>query len=276
MKKIILMLAWLLALSGLPGVSAAAGESYVFGVTPQFERRQLFIIWNPILKELEKRTGHSFELALLPDIPSFERGYNAGQFDFAYMNPYLVVANANPQGYLPLVRDGKPVQGILVVAGDSPIRTPADLDGKAVAFPAPNAIGASLLVRAELARSFKVRITPSYVKSHTAVYLNVAQGLADAGGGVQKTLDEQKDAVRGLLRVIHTTRPFPSHPVAAHPRVPAAVREAVQKALLDLAASPEGKVLLQEIPLARMIPTSARDYEPLRELGLEDFFVPER
>lgn len=270
MKKALLLLAWLLLQAMLP---AAAGENYVFGITPQFERRQLFAIWNPILKELEKRTGYSFELAVPPDIPSFERGYNTGKFDFSYMNPYLVVAN--PQGYQPLVRDAAPVRGILVVARDSPIKSPADLDGKTIAFPAPNAIGASLLVRAELARSFKVTIKPSYVNSHTAVYLNVAQGLADAGGGVQKTLDEQKDAVKGLLRVIHTTRPVPSLPIAAHPRIPSQVREAVQKALLELAASPEGKTLMQEVPMARMVPASMRDYEPLRELGVEEFFVPE-
>ncbi|HZX30813.1 MAG TPA: phosphate/phosphite/phosphonate ABC transporter substrate-binding protein [Rhodocyclaceae bacterium] len=273
MRKIVLLLAWLLALMGF-GAPAQAGETYTLGVTPQFERRQLFAIWTPILKELEKRTGYSFELVLLPDIASFERGYNQGKYDFSYMNPYLIVAN--PQGYIPLVRDSAAVKGILVVAKDSSIQKVADLEGKTVAFPAPNAIGASLLIRAELARTYKVRINPSYVNSHTAVYLNVAQGLADAGGGVQKTLDEQKDAVKALLRVIHTTRAFPSHPIAAHPRVPDKAREAVQKALLDLAATPEGKTLLQEVPLARMIPAAPKDYEPLRELGLEDFFVPER
>lgn len=272
--KNIALLAWLLAMAVLPGMAAGAGETYSFGVTPQFERRQLFTIWTPILKEVEKRTGYRFELAFLPDIPSFERDYNAGRFDFAYMNPYLVVAN--PQRYLPLVRDATPVQGILVVARDSPIRGPADLEGKVVAFPAPNAIGASLLIRAELAKSFKVRIDPRYVNSHTAVYLNVTQGLADAGGGVQKTLDEQKEGVKAQLRIIHTTRPFPSHPIAAHPRVPAAVREAVQHALLDLAASPGGQGLVREIPMARLVAATARDYEPLRELGLEEFFVPER
>ena len=100
---------------------------YTLGVTPQFERRQLFAIWKPILIELEKRTGLRFDLAIMPDIPSFERQYNAGAFDFAYMNPYLMVAN--PAGYIPLVRDETPVTGILVVARDSPLRTPADLEG---------------------------------------------------------------------------------------------------------------------------------------------------
>ncbi|MGE5467191.1 MAG: phosphate/phosphite/phosphonate ABC transporter substrate-binding protein [Ignavibacteria bacterium] len=256
----------------LAAISAAAAE-YSFGVTPQFERRQLFTVWTPILAELERRTGHKFRLALTRDIPEFERHYNAGGFDFSYMNPYLVVEN--PQGYLPLVRDVAPLRGILVVRKDDPIQSPAELDGAVIAFPTPNAIGASLLIRAELARKFKVRFEPKYVKSHTATYLSVTQGLTVAGGGVQRTLDEQKDSVRDQLRVIHTTRASPSLPVAAHPRVPAEVREAVREAFLAMAANPDAAALLKEVPMGQLTATSARDYEPLRELRLREFFVPE-
>lgn len=253
--------------------AAALAAEFSVGVTPQFERRQLFAIWTPILADLERRTGHRFKLVIAPDIPEYERQYNAGAFDFSYMNPYLVVEN--PQGYMPLVRDATPILGILVVRQESPIRSPADLEGAEIAFPAPNAIGASLLIRAELARKFKIHFQPKYVKSHTATYLSVVQGLAAAGGGVQKTLDEQKDLVRDQLRVVHTTRAAPSLPVAAHPRVSAAVREAVREAFLAMAASSEGAALLKEVPLVRPVATSSRDYEPLRELGLGEFFVVE-
>ncbi|HEX8986374.1 MAG TPA: phosphate/phosphite/phosphonate ABC transporter substrate-binding protein [Rhodocyclaceae bacterium] len=267
------MLRKLLAFCLICCTGAAVAAEFTFGVTPQFERRQIFAIWTPVLAEVERRTGHHFKLVIAPNIPEFERQYNAGAFDFTYMNPYLVVEN--PQGYIPLVRDAAPVRGILVVRRDSPIHSPADLDGATIAFPTPNAIGASLLVRAELARKFKLRFEPRYVKSHTATYLSVTQGLTLAGGGVQKTFDEQKDAVRDQLRVIHTTRPSPSLPVAAHPRVPADVRDAVRDAFLAMSASPEGAALLKEVPIAQAVAASARDYEPLRELGLGEFFVPE-
>lgn len=254
-------------------VAAAGAAEYSFGVTPQFERRQLFAIWTPVLAELERRTGHQFKLVAAPNIPDYERQYNAGAFDFSYMNPYLVVEN--PQAYLPLVRDAAPILGILVVRKDSPVRSPAELEGAEIAFPAPNAIGASLLIRAELARKFKLHFQPRYMKSHTATYLSVVQGLAAAGGGVQKTFDEQKESVKAQLRVVHTTRPIPAHPVAAHPRVPAAVREAVRQAFLAMATSPEGAALLKEVPMTHLLPASNRDYEPLRELGLGEFFVTE-
>lgn len=270
MRRLILLLALVGLFAQAAGVRA---DTFTVGVVPQFERRQLFAVWKPILDELGRRTGHGFELATTTDIADFDRQYFRGAFDFAYMNPYLAVVN--PQGYLPLVRDRTPLYGILVVRQDSPARSPADLDGAEIAFPTPNAIGASMLIRAELTKKFQVRFTPRYVKSHTAVYLSVAQGLTTAGGGVQKTFDEQKDAVRERLRIVHRTAPFASHPIVAHPRVPAAVREQVRAALLAMAATPEGTALLKEVPLAQMMPTSAKDYEPLRELGLQEFFVAE-
>lgn len=267
------MLRKLLALCLLCVATAACAAEYSFGVTPQFERRQIFAVWTPVLAELERRTGHKFKLVIAPNIPDFERRYNAGAFDFSYMNPYLVVEN--PQGYLPLVRDAVPLKGILVVRRDSAIHSVADLDGATIAFPAPNAIAGSLLIRAELARKFKIAFTPVYMKSHTATYLSVTQGLAVAGGGVQKTLDEQKESVREQLRVLHVTRASPSLPVAAHPRVPNEVREAVREAFLAMSASPETSAVLKDIPMGQAVAASMRDYEPLRELGLGEFFVPE-
>lgn len=267
MKRLLLLVGALLA------AGAAWADTYVLGVTPQFERRQLFAIWTPILNELNKRTGHNFQLATAPNIRDYERQYNSGAYDLAYMNPYLAVAN--PQGYQPILRDANPIRGILVVRKDSPVQSVADLAGKEIAFPAPNAIGASLLIRAELARKFKVDFTPRYVQSHTATYLNVAQGLAAAGGGVQKTLDEQKEAVKEQLRVIYTTTPVPSLPIAIHPRLPVAAREAIRDAFLALAATPDGAALLKEVPINRLTATAMKDYEPLRELGLQEFFVAE-
>lgn len=267
MKKLLLaLLLWLAATTGF-------AETYTFGVVPQFEQRKTFAIWSPILAELEKRTGLSFDLVTTATIPAFEKLYDEGKIDFAYMNPYYMVEN--PQEYIPLVRDDNPIIGILVVRKDSPYKTPADLDRKEVAFPSPNAIGASLLPRADLARQFHVNIIPRYVTSHSSVYLHVAQGLTAAGGGVMKTFNEQKPEVRDALRVLYTTRPIPSHPVSAHPRVPKKVREAVREAFLALAATPKGKALLDEVPMSKPVAAYPKDYEAMRSYGLEDLFVHE-
>lgn len=251
----------------------AATASYTFAVTPQFEQRKLFAIWMPIVEEVEKRTGLSLKLASMMTVPEFEKELAKSTFDFVYCNPYNIIKSVPDPGYIPLVRDSAPLRGILLVRKDSTFTKPSDLEGKTVAFPSPNAIGASLLMRADLARLLHVNIKPMYVKTHSSVYLHVATGLADAGGGVETTLQEQQPAIKDALRVIYTTREFPSLPVAANPRVPKTDREKVRKALLELSATKEGKEMFARVPMQAVVPTSLEDYAPMRSWGLESFWI---
>jgi phosphonate transport system substrate-binding protein len=264
----------LLALCLAAPVFAAPPEAFTVGVVPQFEARKLHAIWRPILDRLEQATGYRFDLRGSPTIPAFEREFVEGKFDFAYMNPYhLVVANEKA-GYIPLARDhGRQLYGVLVVKSDSQIDSPKQLDGKVIAFPAPNALGASLQMRQELTDKFKIHFTPRYVKTHDSVYLNVLLGDATAGGGVQKTLNQQRAQNREHLKVIHETDKVAPHPLAVLPSVPEEVRAKVLAALLELGKTEEGKALLAQIPMRQIGPAAMADYEPLRQMGLERFYV---
>lgn len=255
--------------------NAQAAEPYTFGVVPQYDQRQLFETWRPLLDELQKRTGLSFRLVSVPTIPAFEKEFLNGGYDFAYMNPYHLLKAGKSQGYTPLVHDRVPLRGILVVSKESPIQSPAELNGKVVAFPSPNALGASLLMRADLARQHKVSIVPLYVKSHDSVYLHVVKGLAEAGGGVQKTLAEQKKPIQDHLRVLYTTRELPSHPIVVHPRVPGKDAEKVREGFLALAGTEDGRKLLARIPMPQPVATSMAEFTPMLHWGLESFWVEE-
>jgi len=251
-----------------------AEQKYVFGVVPQFEQRKLYAIWKPIIDDLERRTGLSFDLVTTLKIQDFEKEFIQGNFDFAYMNPYHILKAVPAQGYIPLVRDKAPLRGVLVVRKDGPIRTVAELSGKVVAFPSPNALGAALLMRADLERLYHIKVTPLYVKTHSSVYLHVVKDLTAAGGGVQKSLQEQSPDIRDALRVLYTTRPLPSHPVAAHPRVPKEQREKVRRALLAMGADPEGNELLSRIPMKEITAASMDDYKEMQEWGLDAYWDP--
>ncbi len=253
----------------------AFAETYSFGVIPQFESRKLASIWLPVLKELSRRTGHNIVMAGSLNIPNFQAAINLGKFDFAYMNPYqaLKAMNGKEQKYVPLVRDGSELQGIIVVRKDSLLTTPRLLDGKKVAFPSPNALGASILVRAELQGKFKIKIQPVYVQTHSSVYLNVILGETDAGGGVIGTLNKQEPTVRDALKIIYKTRSAPPHAVMAHSRVPRKQRDQIRRAFLEMAKTKEGKRLLERIPMENVTTASAADYRPMASWGLEKVYV---
>lgn len=273
------LLLLILGIAVPPGGQAESPKNTIYkvGVVPQFEARRLHQIWRPILDELQRHTGYRFELVGSPTIPAFENEFMAGAFDFAYMNPYHLMLAHDTEGYLPLVRDrGRTLYGILAVRKDSNVKDIKDikeLQGKVVAFPAPNALGASLQIRQELKDYFGVQVKPRYVKTHDSVYLNVVLRQAAAGGGVQKTLARQRPEVRNALRVIHKTTPVPPHPLAAHPRVPAIVRERVRNAMLKIGVDEEGRKLLLRVPIKQLGLTSIDDYLPLRDLGLQRFYL---
>ena len=270
--SILLIVFFLLA--GSSGLSAESEKTYIIGIVPQFEAKKLRRIWKPILKQLEQKTGFQFKLRGAPTIPAFEKEFLAGNFDFSYMNPFhLLIANET-QGYIPLVRDhSKKLQGVLVVRKDSDIKSVKDLNNKKLAFPSPNALGASLQMRAELHDKFQLNITPVYVKTHDSVYLNVYLKQVAAGGGVGKTFRKQAEKLRNTLRIIYKTTPVAPHPIAAHPRVPEEDRIKVLNALFEIANTDTGKKLLAQIPIKQLGKASMEDYRPLEKMKLKRFFV---
>jgi len=253
--------------------SAMADKVYTVGVVPQFDSRTIDKIWRPVLDRLQKHTGFKFVLHASPSIPDFEQKFINGDFDFAYLNPYHMLIASRKQGYIPLVRDtGRSLRGVLVVRKDSGIKDLSVLQGKVIAFPSPNALGASLLMRAELKRLHNLDIKPRYVKSHDSVYLNVVLGQAAAGGGVGKTLQRQSDELKNNLRVLYRTSKTAPHPFATHPRVQQKVWQQVRSALLLMGSTDSGRKLLARIPMKQAGTASLADYEPLKAMGLDSFY----
>ena len=272
--KIVVLILSLVFSFPLPARQTFAGPVYTVGVVPQYEARRLRQIWQPILNHLEAATGEKFELMGSPTIPTFEAEFLDGEFDFAYMNPYHLMLAYKKVGYQPLVRDrGRKLYGVLVVSKSGGINEVNDLNGKIIAFPAPNALGASLQMHQELTDKFGLDFSSRYVKTHDSVYLNVLLGEAAAGGGVQKTLERQKDNIKNNLKVIHTTTPVSPHPFAVHPRVPREVAEKVKNALLELGTTESGRKMLLRIPIKKIGTADITDYQILETMGLERFYV---
>lgn len=256
-------------------IAAEPGKaSYSLAVVPQFRAEEIHRDWSPVLARLRVATGASFNLRIAADIPKFEESVLAGEPDFAYMNPYHQVMARRAQGYAPLLRDSTPLKGILMVRTDDPIKSARELDGKEVAFPAPNAFGASLWIRALLAEREKIRIVPVYVKTHANAFRHVATGKAAAAGGIAATLAEEPEELRAALRVLLETPDVAPHPLSAHPRVPEAIRRVVVETLLAMTRDAGGQSLLKDIQLPNPVRADhARDYQPLEKYGLEKYVV---
>jgi phosphonate transport system substrate-binding protein len=212
------------------------------------------------------------EIEITPynSMAQFEADIAKGAPDFVYMNPYHQAVPA--KSYIPLVKDKSPLIGILVARKGSSVSSIKDMNGKEIAFPAPNAFAASLYMRALLAEKEKLQFTPQYVKTHSNVYRSVAFDKSVGGGGVKMTLAKEPDDVKSQLIVVYETPGTASHPLAAHPRVPEALRNKLSKTILAMAGDPSAKALLTNIQLPEPVEADfQRDYLPLKKLGLEKY-----
>ncbi len=261
----------------LPSPPTSDLRPLVVAVVPQFTPLQIHKDWTPFLERVARDSGVPLTLKVYQRIPDFEADVLKGVPDLAFMNPYHEVMAKRAAGYLPLVRDTRQLTGILLVRQDSPVKTTKDLAGSKLAFPSPNAFGASLYMRALLAEQENVKIEPAYLKTHTNVVRHVIQGEAVAGGTVNTSFQREPDAVRAQLRVLFETPGVAPHPLSAHPRVSATQRKAVMTAILKLREDATAAPLLQAVQMAEPIVADyARDYQPLERLKLERYIVIEQ
>lgn len=244
------------------------------GVVPQFSPKRILTIWSPIIEELEQKTGYTFQIVGTPSIPEFEKEYQKGTYDIAYMNPYHSIIANKTQGYEAVLRDGtKSLFGVLVVKKDDIIKDIKELDGEKLSFPAPNALGASLLMRTELKTIHNIDIEPIYVKTHTNSYLSVLEGKTRAGGGVMRTFNELGNDIKNQLRIFYSTQKTPPHPIVIHQRVDKATREAIINTLLEMGKDEVLNAYLKKIPIKEIIETSQEEYKMLENLGMENFYI---
>lgn len=262
-------------LAQLPNTQQAESENstFTFAIVPQLPASTTISNWRPLLHHLSQHTGLNIQIILYKSFIEFETDIMNGKPDFVYMNPYHQVVAYQSQGYIPLIRDNSTqLIGILVVRKDSPIRSVRELEGKTIAFPSPNAFAASLYMRALLSEKEEIKYTSEYAVTHNNVYRNVALGLVDAGGGVNKTLEAESPDIREQLRVIYEIPGVAPHPISAHPRVSTQIREAVIRGLMEMATDNDGKAALKSVQLEHPVRADYKnDYLYLNTLHLNKY-----
>ena len=259
----------LLLTAAVGAAESPAGPVYSFGVVPQQSATELARTWVPLINLLQAKSGLQLRFATAPDIPSFERRLAAGDYDFAYMNPYHYTVFHRQPGYQVFAKEkDRLLKGIVVVRKDSPYQALADLRDQTVVFPAPASFAATVLVRASFAGQH-IAITPKFVSSHDSVYFNVARGFYPAGGGVIRTFENLEPATRDQMRILWTSQGYTPHAIAAHPRLAAGTVKRLQEAMLALDNDPDGRAVLEGIGFKGIVTAGDADYDAVRNLHLE-------
>jgi phosphonate transport system substrate-binding protein len=273
-----LLLLFLLAtISSMPVVAEETSEPpekpsidyLTFGIVPQQSASRLASLWVPIFKYLEEVTKKPIHFRTAPDIPTFEKRLAAGDYDFAYMNPYHYTIFSKNPGYKAFAKArGERLKGIIVVRKDSPIKSLNELNGATLAVPAPAAFAASILTRAYLS-NVGIQFTAKYVSSHDSVYRTVAKDLYTAGGGVIQTFENVAPEIRDQLHILWTSQGYTPHAFAAHPRVAEGLVKKVVIAMETMDQNATGKALLDAINFKGIEAASDSDWDDVRDLNIQ-------
>ncbi|WEJ61835.1 phosphate/phosphite/phosphonate ABC transporter substrate-binding protein [Thiomicrorhabdus lithotrophica] len=246
-----------------------AKKTYSFGVVPQQSAMVLAKKWIPIFKYLEKETGYKFVFKTNQTIPKFEHQLSKQAYDFAYMNPYHYTVFHDVSGYSAFAKQGqKKLKGIIIARKDSTVKSLEDLEGKTIAFPAPAAFAATVVPQAILNKR-GIKFKSKYVSSHESVYKNVNYQNFEAGGGIERTFNNASKDITQPLTIIWTTEGYTPHAFASSSKIPKEVSMKVQKALMNLSNTAEGKILLKGINFKSIVTAQNSDWNDVRALDIQ-------
>ena len=249
-----------------------AVKTYRFGVHLGHHPQKLDQAFSPLMSYLNRRIpGVRFELEGSSSFPHFEEKLRTRQLAFALPNPYQATL-ALDWGYRIIAQagDSDDFKGIFIVRKDSPIRVPADLKGKTVAYPAPSALAAGMMPQLWLAtQGLNVRrdVENRYVGSQESAILNAYLKEADVGATWPppwRAFQKAHPREASQLRVIWETPPLISNAVMARADLPAALVEQVRAALIRLGEDAEGRQVLEAMETARIHPATDASYHVVR------------
>ncbi|VAX08679.1 ABC transporter, substrate-binding protein (cluster 12, methionine/phosphonates) [hydrothermal vent metagenome] len=220
-----------------------SGVEYIFGIHPLHNPQRLFEVFDPMMDYLSKNIdGVSFQLEASRNYPVFDQKLYERKFDFALPNPFQTI-NAINRGYKVFGKIGldSNFRGIILVRKDSPIKEVLDLRGKAVSFPAPSALAATMMPQYFIQShgvDVMTEIDNRYVGSQESSMMNVYLGQTVAAGTWPPPWNEfikQRPEIAGELKVIWDTAPLVALGLVARPDIP----EDIVRQVIELLTTPD-------------------------------------
>ena len=250
----------------LTAEAARAETLYKFAVSPEGSKATFGVKWEPIIKALSEKSGLPLQLVIEDGYDAYYAKYAKRAYDFVYINPLSFVRKAPAGAYVPIARKEGKLQGMIVVAKDSPLAGIRDLSGKRIAYASRDSYAATILTQEDLkAAGVDPEKGAVYTGAHDKAYAEVIAGRADAAGANMGTFKLLKPEDAGKLRILYTGTPVVSHPFVARADLPKDVVKKMQDALISLAATPEGLGQLKAAGLGALIAASEEDYAALRK-----------
>jgi len=229
----------------------------------------------PLGKYLQARLGVPVEWTPVTDYAAAVEALVNDKVDLAWFGGFTFVQAKVRSGgqVIPLVQrvEDQNFRSVFITAASSGINTLADLKGHTFSFGSQSSTSGHLMPRSFL---LQAGIDPehdlrriSFSGAHDATIAAVAGGKVDAGAVNVSVWDKfvaEHKVDPAQVKVFYTTPPFYDYNWSVSAKMPAALREQLRQAFLDLTPDdPNGKEILGLQRASRFIPTRPENYQSI-------------
>ena len=250
---------------------------------PSMEAGKIVTSGQAIADFVQTKTGYHFKVAVPTSYAAVIEAMGSEQADIAWLATFAyVLANEkyNAQVALTTVRNGlEKYRGQFIARADSDIKSLQDIGGKVIAYTDASSTSGYIYPSAILQQKGIKPGKVLFVGGHPQAVLAVYQGKADVGCtfwspedadgnpmDARKTVLETHDDVLDKVKPVAFTDWIPNDTVTFRENFPAAMKQEIVDALLELASSKEGQQKLIELfDITNFVKADDSDYDVVRE-----------
>jgi phosphonate transport system substrate-binding protein len=235
--------------------------------------------FGPLTKYLERTVGTKVDFVPVNDYPAAVEALVNKQVELVWFGGFTYVQAQIRSGgkIIPIAQreEDTKFRSVFITQTNSGIKSLADLKGKQVSFGSQSSTSGHLMPRSFL---LEAGIDPdkdfkrvAYSGAHDATIASVVSGRVDAAAldiTVWRKFVTENKVDTSKVDVFYTTPPYFNYNWSVHADMPAAQREKITAALLDLNMNnPEGKEILTLNRATKYIPTKPENYKGLESAG---------
>lgn len=237
-----------------------------------------------VLKEyLETHTPYKFSITIPHSFVAVVEAFGTHRADIAAINTYgyyLAHKRFGTEAKLTVIRYGLATyQSQFLARAGGKIKTLQDLAGKKVAFVDPASTSGYLLPLKTLRDRNIVPKDIVFAMKHDSVVTMIYQGQVDAGAtyysppqgdrieDARRLVKTQYPDVEKKVKIVELSEPIPNDPIAFRKDIPPEMTEKIVEALLQFAATEQGKKSLDlMLGATNFKRASDADYDTVREM----------
>ena len=250
--------------------SAMPEGGYRFSPVPQQSIPLVAGYWNPILAWVSARSGVRLQLKISRTSAETTKYVLDQEVEFVFTN-HLFSPEREALGWKVFGRRLTPaVHGQIVVPGDSPVTELAQLDGREIAFPGPEAFVSYKVPMAHL-MARKITIKPVFAGNLDAAYAQMYSGKTPAAGVNSQMVEAHARRENRKYRVLWSSEPFHDLALMAAAKLPEREVRAVAQAFAAMHQDPKGLEILTQVSQtigltqeSHFIASDGREYDAYR------------